>query len=203
MTVMQTASDLSKIRILISDVDGVFTDGRLWQNSHGEWRRVFSVRDSLGVRALRRCGISVVILSDYSHSHAEEIAAHMRAIGVDDVIDVDKLSTDAGSSSLSQKRAAIERVLEKNGLTLAEAALLTFDWQDSADRDWAQGAGARFAVANDTVVWAVEPDFVTTQAGGDAVVMEVCAHLIRERKKAEISDTVSAVSTQATRSARI
>ena len=43
---------LSSIKMLVLDVDGVLTDCRLWMDSDGEWKRIYSVRDGVGIKAL-------------------------------------------------------------------------------------------------------------------------------------------------------
>jgi 3-deoxy-D-manno-octulosonate 8-phosphate phosphatase (KDO 8-P phosphatase) len=52
-----------RIRLLVLDVDGVLTDGRLHLSSTGEEFKVFHVRDGSGIVAVRRAGIEVAIIS--------------------------------------------------------------------------------------------------------------------------------------------
>jgi len=54
---------LSMIKLVVFDVDGVFTDGRTWQDANGAWRRYFSVRDTMGIRALRKAGTRVAVVT--------------------------------------------------------------------------------------------------------------------------------------------
>ena len=51
------------IRLLVLDVDGVLTDGRLYISSDGEEFKVFDVRDGSGLVAARRAGIDIAIIS--------------------------------------------------------------------------------------------------------------------------------------------
>jgi len=56
-------SRLKKIKILILDVDGIMTDGRIfWLDGHG-WTRNFHVRDGYGLKLLMKAGIQVAIIS--------------------------------------------------------------------------------------------------------------------------------------------
>jgi 3-deoxy-D-manno-octulosonate 8-phosphate phosphatase (KDO 8-P phosphatase) len=52
-----------RIRLLVLDVDGVLTDGRLHITAHGEETKVFHVRDGSGIVAVQRAGIVVAIIS--------------------------------------------------------------------------------------------------------------------------------------------
>ena len=47
---------LKSIKMLVLDVDGVLTDCRLWMDSNGEWKRIYSVRDGVGIKALGEAG---------------------------------------------------------------------------------------------------------------------------------------------------
>src|SRR3954468_23843157 len=54
---------LKKIRLLLLDVDGVMTDGRVfWLDGHG-WTRHFHIKDGYGVKILMECGIQVAVIS--------------------------------------------------------------------------------------------------------------------------------------------
>lgn len=59
----QLVKRLSKIRMLILDVDGVLTDGRIWVTDAGKWCRFFSVRDGVGIKLLMEAGYEVGVIS--------------------------------------------------------------------------------------------------------------------------------------------
>ncbi|PMR69375.1 3-deoxy-manno-octulosonate cytidylyltransferase [Halomonas heilongjiangensis] len=54
---------LSNVRLLITDVDGVLTDGGIYYDENGECLKRFHVRDGLGVHLLEENGIRVAVLS--------------------------------------------------------------------------------------------------------------------------------------------
>jgi len=54
---------LKDVRLIITDVDGVMTDGGLYWNEHGECQKRFHVRDGLGILLLQACGVQVAVLS--------------------------------------------------------------------------------------------------------------------------------------------
>lgn len=54
---------LKKIKLLLLDVDGVMTDGRIfWLESQG-WTRMFNIKDGYGLKLLMKAGIEVGIIS--------------------------------------------------------------------------------------------------------------------------------------------
>src|ERR1700722_1656273 len=54
---------LKRVRMLICDVDGVLTDGRLWIDNEGKWRRFFHVKDGVGMKLLMDEGYEVGVIS--------------------------------------------------------------------------------------------------------------------------------------------
>jgi 3-deoxy-D-manno-octulosonate 8-phosphate phosphatase (KDO 8-P phosphatase) len=71
------------VRLLVLDVDGVLTDGRLYFGADGEALKVFDVRDGHGVKLLREAGIEVAILSARRSPIVERRA---RELGITQVI---------------------------------------------------------------------------------------------------------------------
>ncbi|WP_423461066.1 KdsC family phosphatase [Ottowia sp. VDI28] len=54
---------LADVRLVITDVDGVLTDGGLLYNAEGECLKRFHVRDGLGMKLLEESGVRVAVLS--------------------------------------------------------------------------------------------------------------------------------------------
>ncbi|MGB2928394.1 MAG: phenylphosphate carboxylase subunit delta, partial [Desulfobacterales bacterium] len=53
----------SKIKLLLLDVDGVMTDGRITINDRGEETKAFNVKDGLGLKMLMFSGLEVAIVT--------------------------------------------------------------------------------------------------------------------------------------------
>ena len=53
----------SKICMLILDVDGVLTDGKLYFDHAGNEMKAFNTRDGLGMKALQKVGIEVAVIT--------------------------------------------------------------------------------------------------------------------------------------------
>ena len=52
-----------RVRLMLFDVDGVLTDGRLWYGSGGETLKAFGARDGHGIKLLMQSGVAVALLS--------------------------------------------------------------------------------------------------------------------------------------------
>ncbi len=53
----------ARLRIMVFDVDGVLTDGRLWYGPLGEELKAFHVRDGHGLKLLAQCGVTAALLT--------------------------------------------------------------------------------------------------------------------------------------------
>ena len=52
-----------QIKLLICDVDGVFSDGRIYLGNDGEELKAFHTKDGYGIKALVNAGINVAIIT--------------------------------------------------------------------------------------------------------------------------------------------
>ena len=71
-----------KIKLLILDVDGVLTDGRIVYDNFGDELKLFSVNDGLGVYLLRKAGIKTVIITAKKTNAVLKRARDMRVAAV-------------------------------------------------------------------------------------------------------------------------
>lgn len=82
---------LKKIKLLLLDVDGVMTDGRIIFDSNGIESKFFNVKDGHGIKMLQRAGIEVGIISG---RESKVVANRAAELGIERVIQkaLDKLS---------------------------------------------------------------------------------------------------------------
>ena len=70
------------IRMLVLDVDGVMTDGRLYFGTRGEALKQFHVRDGVGIKQVAAAGIEVAVISGRKSKMVE---VRCRELGVEHV----------------------------------------------------------------------------------------------------------------------
>lgn len=160
------ATRLDRIRLLVLDVDGVLTDGRLYYGAGGEALKVFHVRDGHGLKQLRKIGIEIAVISGRS---SEAVSARCRELGIAHV-----------EQGHEDKRAAFERLLAKLGLQ-AEQALCIVD--DTTDLELMQASGHAVAVADAHESVKAAADQVTKLPGGRGAVREVCDWLLASKAR--------------------
>lgn len=158
-------SRLKKLKLLILDVDGIMTDGRIfWLEGHG-WTRHFHIRDGYGLKVLMRCGIQVAIISG---GDSKDVRTRMEFLKIPYVFlgDEDKLK-------------ALQKITDATGFAHEEMA---FMGDDIYDIPVIEKVGFSATVPN-----AVEPvrarvHYITQTEGGWGAVREV-ADAIRKAQK--------------------
>ena len=149
------------IRLLVLDVDGVLTDGRLYFGPRGEALKVFDVRDGYGLVALRRAGVEVAVISG---RRSAAVSARCRELGVRHV-----------HQGVADKLAVFERLRAR--LRLAPAAC-AFVGDDLPDVPLMNAVALPFAVADAHPAARRAAAIVTRQGGGRGAVREVCDFLL-------------------------
>ena len=79
----QLDEKIGKIKWLVLDVDGVFTDGKLYFNPQGDYLKAFFVRDGLGIEIARRAGFKIGILTARA---SEMVLTRAKDLKIDQVI---------------------------------------------------------------------------------------------------------------------
>ncbi|ACM20630.1 3-deoxy-D-manno-octulosonate-8-phosphate phosphatase [Geotalea daltonii FRC-32] len=155
---------LKNIRLLLLDVDGVMTDGRIIFDSNGIESKFFNVKDGHGIKMVQRAGIEVGIISGRESQVVVNRAAEL-AIGIVYQKCLDKLTPYL-------------KILEATGLDHSQVA---FVGDDVIDIPVMRRAG--FAAAPADAVAEVIPHahFVTRNRGGWGAVREVCDLLLKEQ----------------------
>lgn len=156
---------LDRIRLLVLDVDGVMTDGRLYYGAGGEVLKVFHVHDGFGIKLVMDAGVKVSILSGRT---SEALVARCRELGIEHY-----------EQGCDDKVAALDRLLERLRLTAADALCVVDDTSDVA---LMRRVGHAVAVADANDMVRRVADRVTTARGGHGAVREVCDWLLDARK---------------------
>jgi 3-deoxy-D-manno-octulosonate 8-phosphate phosphatase (KDO 8-P phosphatase) len=156
------------IRLLLLDVDGVLTDGRLYFDAKGEALKVFHVLDGHGIKMAQRAGIEVAFLSGRRSD-----AAYIRA---------KELGINRYFEGLRDKTAILEQLLAALNLTPREVAMVA---DDLVDLPVMARVGLAVAVADAVPEVAAAAHWVTGLPGGRGAVRQVCDLLLKAQGKWE------------------
>jgi len=163
---MTAGERAAAVRLLILDVDGVLTDGRLHFGPQGEALKVFHVRDGHGIKLLREAGIDVAILSSRS---SPIVALRARELGIEHVI-----------QGVADKRSGFAQLLAATGRTEAQCAFMGDDWPDLPVLARV-GLAATVANAVPEVRNAVQ--WIAPAAGGCGAVRQLAEFILRAQSK--------------------
>jgi 3-deoxy-D-manno-octulosonate 8-phosphate phosphatase (KDO 8-P phosphatase) len=152
------------IRLLVLDVDGVMTDGRLHYDAEGREFKTFNVRDGYGIRRAIDAGIEVAVISG---RRSQSAAGRMAELGIRHVM----LGRD-------DKAAALEELLARTGIPAASAACVG---DDAPDLPVMARVALPIAVADCHLSIAHAAAWRTTLPGGAGAVREVCDLLLAAR----------------------
>jgi 3-deoxy-D-manno-octulosonate 8-phosphate phosphatase (KDO 8-P phosphatase) len=151
----------AKVKLLILDVDGVLTDGRIILNDQGEETKHFNVKDGHGLRMLMQAGIEVALISGRNSRAAEFRAGDL---GISEV-----------HLGVRNKAGVCAGLIQSKGLAKAEVCCMG---DDLPDLPLFERSGITVAVAD-----AMNPrgaDF-STRTGRKGRVRELCEVILRTR----------------------
>ncbi len=170
-TVMEKAA---KIRLLICDVDGVMSDGLIYQGNSGEELKAFNVRDGYGIRCLLTSGLEVAIITGRKAKLLEDRA---NTLGITHLY-----------QGQSDKLLAYRELLDKLALRPGEVAYIGDDLID-----WPVMAvvGLSAAVADAHPLLLPKADYVTQIAGGRGAVRELCDLILLAQNKLDAARGLS------------
>jgi len=149
------------IRLLVLDVDGVLTDGRLFLSAAGEELKVFHVRDGSGLVAIQRVGITVAIISGRD---SPAVTRRATELGIRHV-----------HQGVADKGALLDRLLDELGIAAEETACVG---DDTPDAPMLRRAGLAIGVADAHPALLAAAHWVTKSNGGQGAVREVCDLLL-------------------------
>lgn len=157
---------LKKVKMLILDVDGVMTDGRIIMDNAGRELKNFDVRDGHGIKMIQRYGIQVAILTGRKSKTVEHRARDL---------DIKEIHQKAFN-----KKEIFDKILLKHRLSDNEVAYMG---DDIVDIPVLKSVGFSAAVADALDIVKKQVDYVTKNRGGRGAVREICDMILQAQGK--------------------
>ena len=151
----------AQIRLVIFDVDGVLTDGRLYLADDGNEFKAFHSRDGHGMKMLQNQGVAVAIISGRRSLAVER---RMADLGIDYVY-----------MGVQDKLVAFQDLLQRQGLDPAQVAYVG---DDVIDLPVMSRVGLAIAVQDADPFVRRHAHWQTPSAGGRGAAREVCELLL-------------------------
>lgn len=152
-----------QIKLVATDVDGVWTDGGLYYDKDGNELKKFNVKDGAGVKLLKTAGIPVCVITAKNSAMVEKRAKELR---------VDYLY-----QGVEDKIRAISALVKMLNLSFEEIAYIGDDFNDVP---LLRKAGCSATPADASQIIQQEADWVLTKKGGEGVFREFVEKLLIE-----------------------
>jgi 3-deoxy-manno-octulosonate cytidylyltransferase (CMP-KDO synthetase) len=165
---------LKSVRLIITDVDGVLTDGGLYWDERGECMKRFHVRDGLGIQLLQGCGVQVAVIS------GRDSATLRRRIA--------DLGIPLAAFGVRDKAAMCRSLMAQAGATAAETV---FIGDDSIDLPAFEACGLSFTTADAAPYIKANATHVLAARGGAGALRELADAVLLAQGKSHIYGTAA------------
>jgi len=153
---------INSIKMLVLDVDGIMTDCRLWMDSNGQWKRIYSVRDGVGIKALIDSGYQVAVITGAT---AEDVRSRVKMLGIHYLFE----------GALNKIPPFLE-LQKQSGISVNEIAYMGDDHFDLPVLKAVQFS----ATVPDAMAEVIsEVHYVTSRPAGNGAVREVCDYILK------------------------
>jgi 3-deoxy-D-manno-octulosonate 8-phosphate phosphatase (KDO 8-P phosphatase) len=183
MPKLSAAARARKIKLILFDVDGVLTDGKIWifpapaspqpgsgasglQSASLIEAKGFHAHDGTAIMLARMAGIKTGIITK---RNSETVALRARDLKIDHVY-----------QGIQDKASVFAQILQKDGITAAEAA---FVGDDVIDLPAMRHCGLAIAVKNARPEVKAEAHWTTPHAGGDGAARDAVEYILKAQGK--------------------
>lgn len=153
-----------QVRVMMLDVDGVLTDGRLLYLPDGREAKTFHVRDGLGIQLMIASGVPVALISgrrsEATARRAEELGIQLTYLGIAD------------------KEEAFQDILQRLDLNESQVAYVG---DDLPDLHLMKKVGLSMAVADAASEVRAAAHVVLRTNGGQGAVREACERILKAK----------------------
>ncbi|MEH0666762.1 3-deoxy-manno-octulosonate-8-phosphatase KdsC [Vibrio scophthalmi] len=153
-----------QIKLLICDVDGVFSDGLIYMGNQGEELKTFHTRDGYGVKSLMNAGIEIAIITGRRSAIVEN---RMKALGITLIY-----------QGQDDKLKAYQDICDKLNIAPEHTGYIGDDLIDWPVMD---KVALKVCVADGHPLLAQRANYVTAIRGGHGAVREVCDLILQAR----------------------
>ncbi|WP_319371349.1 HAD family hydrolase [uncultured Ilyobacter sp.] len=152
-----------KIKIIVLDVDGTLTDGKLYIDNNGVETKAFNAKDGMSIAQGIKYGMKFAIVTG---KNSEIVKTRAQELGIEEI-----------HQKISNKIKVLDEILKKNGLTYEEAAYMGDDINDIPAIMRVGMSGAPSDSSNDILQMV---DFRASSKGGKGAVREFVEYILRE-----------------------
>ena len=157
-------TEFAEIRLLVMDVDGVMTDGKITYTGDGQELKSFNIKDGLGIKRAQASGIETAIITGRTSPMVERRA---RELGIAHLV-----------QGREDKLAALSDLVDQMNLSLDQVAYIGDDLPDLTAIESVRLGACPADAATEVKSKA---NWVSTRGGGDGCVRELCDLLVSHK----------------------
>ena len=154
------------IKMLVLDVDGTLTDGKIYMSANGELMKAFNIKDGYALARLHNIGIEPIIITGRT---SEIVKRRCEELGITELF-----------QGVDNKATCLKKVCEEKGFTTKQCAYIG---DDLNDLDCMMLCGHKAAPADAMKGVRDIVDYVCKTRGGEGAVREYCDYLIEKHNK--------------------
>lgn len=158
------AERVPRIKLLVLDVDGVLTDGRIIIDDDGRETKNFDVKDGHGLRRLMAEGVEVALITGRK---SPVVDLRGGELGITEI-----------HQAVKDKEALLKSIMARKNLSKDDICVVGDDIPDLA---MFSQAGLLMAVADAVPEVLASADYVTEKRGGRGAVREICDLILRAK----------------------
>ena len=151
-----------KIRMLVTDVDGTLTDGKIYMSANGELMKAFNIKDGYVLIHLREYGIEPVIVTGRSSDIVRQRAEELKIMEL--------------HQGIGNKSALIKDICGRHSIELSQVAYIG---DDLNDLDCISICGLTACPADAMMIVKKHVDYICEARGGEGAVREFVDFILR------------------------
>jgi len=158
------SNSAKNIKLVGTDIDGVWTDARMYYSADGDIIKSFSTYDGMGVQLLREAGIPLIIMTG---ENTEIVAMRAQKLGIDRIFQGE-----------NEKLKRLKEVCAELDITLGEVAYIG---DDVNDLDILRAVGISAMPPNSPILDKFSPDYLTTRSGGNGAFRDFVDFILSQQ----------------------
>jgi YrbI family 3-deoxy-D-manno-octulosonate 8-phosphate phosphatase len=158
------SASATNIKLVGTDIDGVWTDARMYYSADGDIMKSFSTYDGMGVQLLREAGIPLIIMTS---ENTEIVAKRAQKLGIKRVYQGE-----------NEKLERLKKVCAELDITLDQVAYIG---DDMNDLDVLRAVGLSAMPPNSPILDQFSPDHLTTHSGGDGAFRDFVDFILSQQ----------------------
>ncbi|GLX77924.1 3-deoxy-D-manno-octulosonate 8-phosphate phosphatase [Thalassotalea insulae] len=163
-----------KIKLFVCDIDGVFSDGRIYLGNNGEELKAFHTKDGYGIKALGASGVDVAVITG---RQSNIVQTRMSALNVKHIVQGEE-----------NKLPALQNIMIKLKLSAEQVAYIGDDMPDFSCMEF---VGLSIAVSDAHPAILSCADYTTVTRGGFGAVRESCDLIMQSQDSLQYASGAS------------